>query len=139
MLGERSRRELSTCHPRLQELIEEVDRRLSVRKRLDLTVLCGYRGELAQNQAYRDGNSKLRWPDSKHNTLPSRAVDVAPYPIDWKDPEMFMLLAGYILAVADEMGIDIEIGGLWKWRDRPHIQLGPSEPANDNDARSLTG
>lgn len=123
MLGAASERELSTCHPKLQRLVREVAARLDKHRKLDLRVVCGHRGEAAQNQAYRDGNSEKQWPDSRHNTLPSTAVDLAPYPIDWNDGELFMFLQGYVLAVANDLGIEIEVGALWKKRDRPHIQL----------------
>ena len=39
--------------------------------------------------ARREGRSKLSWLESKHNCEPSRAVDIAPYPIDWDDRERF--------------------------------------------------
>lgn len=131
MLGTTSETRLSTCHVKLQILIREVSRRLSLRLRqkIDLTVVCGHRGEAEQNQAWRDGNSEKRWPDSRHNQTPSTAVDVAPYPLDWSNAELFMLLIGYIMAVADDLGIEIEVGALWKKKDRPHIQLTETELA----------
>jgi len=52
--------------------------------------------------------------DSKHLELPSRAVDVAPYPVDWKDRERFMLLAGYIKCMADSLGVKLIWGGTWR-------------------------
>lgn len=131
MLGTTSNQRLDTCHVKLQRLIREVSRRLSLRLRqkLDLTVVCGYRGEVEQNQAWRDGNSDKQWPDSRHNQTPSTAVDVAPYPLNWADHELFMLLIGYIMAVADDLGIEIEVGALWRKKDRPHIQLTEAELA----------
>lgn len=123
MLGEASVRQLDTCHPKLVRLIREVDKRLSKRRVLDFTVVCGHRGQLAQEQAFKDGNSDKHWPDSRHNTLPSTAADLAPYPINWNDGELFMFLAGYVLAVANDIDIEIDVGALWHKRDRPHIQL----------------
>ncbi len=123
MLGEQSVRQLDTCHPKLVRLITEVDKRLSKRRVIDLTVVCGHRGQIAQEQAFKDGNSEKHWPDSRHNTLPSTAVDLAPYPINWNDAELFMFLAGYVLAVANDIDIEIDVGALWHKRDRPHIQL----------------
>lgn len=133
MLGVSSNRELDTCHPTLQRLIREVDRRLAASpraQRLDLKVVKGHRNKAEQHAAFLAGDSKLDWPDSQHNTLPSTAVDIGPYPLDWKDTELFMLLIGYVLAVADDLGIDIEVGALWPghW-DRPHIQLSKKELA----------
>ena len=123
MLGETSMRQLDTCHPKLVRLAHEMDKRLSKRRVFDFTVVCGHRGQLAQEQAFRDGNSEKHWPDSRHNTLPSTAMDLAPYPINWNDAEAFMFLAGYALAVANDINIEIDVGALWHKRDRPHIQL----------------
>lgn len=127
MLGAVSTRRLETCHPALQRLIREVDRRLSKHRYLELAVVCGHRGQVEQEQAFRDGNSDKHWPDSRHNTTPSTAVDIAPYPIVWEDRELFMLLIGYVLAVSEDLGIEIEVGALWHKRDRPHIQLSAYE------------
>lgn len=123
MLGEASVRQLDTCHPKLVRLITEVDRRLSKRKVIDLKVQCGHRGQLAQEQAFKDGFSAKHWPDSRHNTLPSTAVDITPYPQAWADNELIMFLVGYVLAVANDIDIEIDVGALWHKRDRPHIQL----------------
>lgn len=123
MLGKLSEDRLSTCHPKIQRLIREVDRRASKRRLFDLTVVCGHRGQVEQEQAFKDGNSDKRWPDSRHNTLPSTAVDLAPYPTDWHDNEMFCFLVGYVLAVANDIDIEIDLGALWHKRDRPHVQL----------------
>lgn len=124
MLGATSNSRLDTCHPKLGKLIREVDRRLSKRKLIDLTVVCGHRGQAEQEQAFKDNHSTKHWPDSKHNLLPSLAVDVAPYPTDWNDAGSFSFLAGYILAVADDLDIEVNVGALWKnFPDRPHVEL----------------
>lgn len=136
MLGKTSNTNLDQCHPKLQRLIREVDRRLSKNKILDLTVTCGHRGEKAQNEAYANKRSTKQWPDSLHNMLPSPAVDVAPYPIDWNDTARFARLAGYIQAVADDLDIEIRWGGDWdqdgctadeRFIDMPHLELTPRE------------
>lgn len=127
MLGAASITALDSAHPKLGRLAREVDRRLSKRRQVELKVACGHRGQVAQEQAFRDGNSDKHWPDSRHNTMPSTAIDVVPYPQLWSDPELLMLLIGYILAVADDMDIEIEPGALWHKRDRPHIQLSAYE------------
>jgi len=79
----------------------------------DHTVLCGHRSELDQNDAYREGRSKLKFPSSKHNSFPSHAIDVAPYPIDWNDTYRFYYFAGYVQRVAHELGVLIRYGGDW--------------------------
>jgi len=45
--------------------------------------------------------------------MPSLAVNAAPYPIDWENRERATLFAGYVLGVADEMGIKLRWGGDW--------------------------
>lgn len=113
----RSLERLSTCHPDLQHIAHEAI------KEIDFTVLCGHRTEEEQQQCFDNRTSKLKWPNSKHNSLPSRAMDLAPYPLDWEDEEAFEALADVILRVADELEIDIVWGGEWKMRDLPHFEL----------------
>jgi peptidoglycan L-alanyl-D-glutamate endopeptidase CwlK len=94
------------------------------RSKVDVSIIDGHRGKERQNEAFKNGFSTLKYPDSKHNSNPSRAVDVAPYPIDWKDIERFEELALIIFEVANEMNVDIEWGGNWKnFPDVPHWQL----------------
>lgn len=98
---------LSSCDDRLFKLFTEVV------KHFDCSVLCGHRNEYDQNKAYNDGNSQLQWPDSKHNLYPSKAVDVSPYPINWKDTHRFYLFGGFVLGLAKSMNINIRWGGDW--------------------------
>lgn len=44
----------------------------------------GHRDEDRQNKLFEEGKTKVKWPDSKHNTSPSKASDSAPYPLDWR-------------------------------------------------------
>ena len=92
-----SRARLDTCHPDLQLIME------TVIDSYDITIVCGHRGEAEQMLAFETGRSQLAWPRSKHNGMPSMAVDIAPYPIDWNDRESFTLLAGWVLCVADTL------------------------------------
>lgn len=121
-LGKASKLKLATCDVRLQQLVTalvaDVEAGL-VPGVSDLTVLCGYRGEAAQNKAFREGASKLIYPHSKHNRIPSRAVDLAPYPIDWNDPVPFEALREHTLSLASRLGIRIRV---ISW-DLPHYEL----------------
>lgn len=117
---------LEKCDGRLRDLF------LDVVEKYDCTVLCGHRDKLEQNQAFAAGRSKVEWPKSKHNQLPSRAVDVAPYPIDWANKEAFYHFAGYVRALAESKGISIRWGGDWNGNfdlkdqnffDLPHFEL----------------
>ena len=66
-----------------------------------------------RDRAVEKGRSQTPWPRSKHNNLPSTAVDVAPWPIDWDDADSFLVLAGYILATADRLDVPLRWGGSW--------------------------
>ena len=103
----RSKAELSTCHPELRRLFNEV------LKLIDITVITGMRGEAAQNLAVLAGTSKLKYPLGKHNKTPSLAVDVAPYPLDWENRARFYYLAGIVKATAKQLNIKIRWGGDW--------------------------
>ncbi len=127
--GRRSTRRLATCEVELRDLFQVVV------VDFDVTVLCGARGRLAQARVLRERRSAKAWPDSLHNVVTpaeaaelaldprplARAVDVAPWPLDWADLPRFHALGGYVLATAGSMGIKVRWGGLW---DRPWEQLG---------------
>lgn len=105
----RSKERLAECHQDLQRLMEKVI------ERFDITVLEGHRGEEAQTEAFRKGKSKVKFPNSKHNSMPSKAIDVAPYipgrGIDWNYEPQFYLMAGYIMSTAAELNIKVRWGG----------------------------
>jgi peptidoglycan L-alanyl-D-glutamate endopeptidase CwlK len=124
--GKGSKIQLETLHPWLQEILTEAI------KYVDFTVLEGHRGQEAQDQAYKLGFSKIRWPHGKHNSSPSLAVDIAPYPIVWADTERFVYFAGWIMAIAAQKGTPLRWGGDWnrdtrvkdeKFRDWGHFEL----------------
>jgi peptidoglycan L-alanyl-D-glutamate endopeptidase CwlK len=103
---------------------------LAAIKKTDFSVICGFRGEKEQNEAYASGNSKLKWPQSKHNKKPSEAVDVAPWPIDWQDISRFKQLSEVVieewknLDAEDTEGWKLEWGGNWtQLKDYPHFQI----------------
>jgi peptidoglycan L-alanyl-D-glutamate endopeptidase CwlK len=113
-----SQRRLRECHPKLQKLMEEVSDRASI------YVLCGFRGEKEQNEAFDKGASKLKFPDSKHNKTPSLAVDIAPNPLLWDDIEGFKKLGDLVKRVAKELDIQVKWGGDWvSFKDYPHFEL----------------
>jgi hypothetical protein len=113
-----SAQRLLTCDHQLQALFTEVI------KHADHSILCGHRLKAEQDEAFALGTSEHAWPDSKHNALPSRAVDVAPYPIDWHDLPRFMALSAIVKECAFRMGIKVKWGGDFKsWKDYPHWEL----------------
>jgi len=90
----------------------------------DFSILCGFRGEKEQTEAYKSGKSKARWGESKHNMIPSMAVDVAPYPIDWSDIKRFEDLAKIFFEIAKKNNIELIWGGNFlSFKDYPHFEL----------------
>ena len=117
--GRASNRRKSTLHPLLQVILEEAIKDCP----LDFTIVWGHRNEEEQNYAYSLGNSTKKWPESKHNQLPSMAVDIAPWPIVWEEVDEFGFVAGYINRVAIEMGARLRWGGTWRMNDVGHLEL----------------
>ncbi len=105
--GKRSLDRLATCDIRLRMVFHRVI------QFYDVQILWGHRNEAEQNEAFDCKASKKRWPDSKHNSQPSKGIDAVPYPIDWEDRERFFYLAGIVRAVAASMGIELRWGGDW--------------------------
>lgn len=135
---------LSTCHPALRDLFE------TVVQEIDCTVLEGHRGKEAQDAAFNavPQRSKLPWPKGKHNRLPSLAVDVAPYPVDFGETgtpeqrrraiERFYRFAHFVRGVALGKGIAIRYGGDWdgdwnfeeeRFKDLVHFELVDPDPS----------
>lgn len=117
---------LATCDPRIQEVLNEAI------KHIDFTILCGTRGQQAQEQAFHDGKSKEHWPNSKHNKVPSLAVDIAPWPVNWQNLSRFRITCAFILGIAAAKGIKMRWGGDWnmnyddsdeKFVDAGHLEL----------------
>ena len=130
--GKLSRRRLKTCHPDIQRVFKRVV------KDHDCTVICGSRGQKAQDQAYALGNSKLQWPHSKHNAIPpklSTAIDAVPY-VPGKgaiwDRTSCAYFAGKVMEVAKKEGVKLRWGGDWdgdndlndqNFKDLAHFEL----------------
>ncbi len=102
-----SEHRLLECDIRLQSIFREL---LAI---YDHTIVCGHRNAKDQNAAYEAGNSKVKWPNSKHNDFPSMAVDVIPYPDGWDSIKSFYFMAGAVKAIANRQGIEIRWGGDW--------------------------
>lgn len=101
-------------------------------KFVDFSVVCGYRDKDEQTTAYNEGHSKTPWPQSLHNSLPSQAVDVQPYPWDGQNLKGFYFLAGVFLTIAYNFNIPLRWGGDWdndknfennKFNDLFHFEL----------------
>ncbi len=114
---------MKDCHPDLVRLVEELG------KLRDIVVICGYRSDADQAIAYQNGNSKAKPGQSKHNSKPSRAIDVGVTldhgkSIPWREFELFTKMGEDAEYLAKKLGIKILWGGRFsKLRDMPHIEL----------------
>ncbi len=130
--GDKSSERLQECDPRLQIVLNQAI------KFMDFSVLCGYRDEKAQMAAYNavPRLSNAKFGQSPHNFTPSRAVDIVPYPVDWKDMERFCFLAGLVVGIGAMHDIKIRSGLDWNGNgilvkhdpaerliDAPHFEL----------------
>ena len=124
--GKRSKERLATCDTRLQEVFNEVI------KYVDCSILEGHRDKERQNQLHIEGKTKVKYPNGRHNSSPSNAVDVTPYPVDWADRERQTLFAGFVIGIARSMGITLRWGGDWdmdfqvmdnRFDDFPHFEI----------------
>lgn len=124
---------LSTCHPYLQVLFREVI------KEVDITILYGHRTIEEQKKLYAFGRTEAGKivtncdgvnVKSKHNTFPSLAIDIAPYPLDWNNIERFKQVAEIVKRNWNELKADGIVNGELYWggdwqnlRDYPHFEL----------------
>ena len=101
-------------------------------KRIDFTVIEGYRTRERQKELFNKGFSRIDGisKKGKHNYFPSRAVDIIPYkkghnPFDGskESEDMFYELAEQFKKVAKELNIAITWGGDWEFKDLPHFQI----------------
>lgn len=126
IFGQASTRKLETCHKDLIAVCELVI------ETYDFTVLEGHRSGKRQDELFRQGKSKLKAGQSKHNQSPSLAVDICPWPIDWEDLNRFFFLSGMMFQGAADLDIKIRWGMDWNQNfdfkdqsffDAPHFEL----------------
>ena len=124
--SKKSKGRLKSCDKRLQDVFNEVI------KHVDCSILEGHRSKERQNKLYDEGRTKVKYPNGRHNSSPSKAVDVTPYPVDWEDRERQTLFAGFVIGIARGMGIRLRWGGDWdmdfhvmdnRFDDFPHFEV----------------
>lgn len=128
-LSKVSKERLSSCSEPLRELVEVVSRYYPI------MVVEGHRPKERQDEAFDKGFSKVKWPDSKHNSYPSLAVDIAPLidgKIDWNNKKQWYHMVGFVEGVAAMLGIKVRSGADWdmdrnvsdqSFIDLPHFEL----------------
>ena len=120
--GKRSRNRLKGVDSRLVNVLNELI------KIMDVTVIEGLRSAERQEELLAKGATKVKY--SKH--MEGKAVDIAPYPIDWNDSERFHYMGGMVRGIAKALNLDIRWGGDWnsdgeikdnKFDDLVHIEI----------------
>jgi len=120
--GKRSRNRLKGVDSRLVNVLNELI------KIMDVTVIEGLRSAERQEELLAKGATKVK--NSKH--MEGKAVDIAPYPIDWNDRERFHYMGGMVRGIAKALNLNIRWGGDWdsdgevkdnKFDDLVHIEI----------------
>ena len=101
--GRRSRERMKGIDSRLINVLNELI------KMMDVTIIEGLRSAERQEELLAQGATKVKY--SKH--MEGKAVDIAPYPIDWKDRDRFYYMGGMVRGIAKQLGINIRFGGDW--------------------------
>lgn len=132
---------LKTCHPDIQEILKELI------MMYDFSILEGHRTQEAQMKYYAEGKSKLDGvlKKSKHQSMPSMAVDIMPYKKDTNafsgkevDNRRFYMMMGMVKAIAHKLLVEgkishnVRFGLDWDsddtfadqtFNDLPHFEL----------------
>lgn len=118
-------------------------------KHHDFRIQEGYRDKAAQDTYFARGTTKVRWPNSRHNSNPSMAMDLWPFVngkfIGWNDTKQWYYFGGMVVFIgrqlkdSGEIGHTIRWGGDWdrdndlsdqRFNDLPHFEL--LEPSHDS-------
>ena len=104
-LGKRSKQRLEGVDSRLVELLERVC------KYFDITIIEGKRSQERQDMLVKQGKSKTKF--GKH--VQGKAVDISVYPIDFNARDDYHMMGGFVLGVANQMGLRVRWGGCWRY------------------------
>lgn len=135
MLSPGAMKKLDDVDPILRDLV------IAAEKIIPFTVIEGHRDQAAQEKAFTEGKTQLHWPNGKHNSLPSMAVDLAPLyhngtdQIDWNDLIAFGRIMGVMQALAWQRVVTLRFGFDWDgdyrsvnrdpgetFMDAPHVE-----------------
>ena len=101
--GKRSKERLRGVDTRLVNVLNELI------KIMDVTIIEGLRSKQRQEILLKEGKTKTKF--SKH--IEGKAVDLAPYPIDWEDRDRFHYMGGMIRGIAKQLNVPVRWGGDW--------------------------
>lgn len=106
-------RQLHTLHPDLQKIAR------AILPHHDFRIQQGYRGEADQNEAVRKGYSKVSFPNSKHNSDPSMAMDLLPFVngrfIGWDNWSQWRYFGGLVMGYAAALYDAGEVAYRLRW------------------------
>ena len=98
--GRKSKERLKGVDHRLIKVLDELI------KIMDVTIIEGLRSEERQKELLEKGATKVKY--SRH--MEGKAVDLAPYPIDWENRDGFHYMGGMIRGIAHQLGLKILLG-----------------------------
>lgn len=110
-LGKDSLAVYATLAPGLRTIVDDLLPVLTALG-LDLKLIQGHRTH-EQQAALPATVTQVKPGHSKHEAWPSLAVDMAIYPVRWKDEVMFGVLNGLVQSIAVRRGVKVRWGGDW--------------------------
>jgi len=105
--GKRSKRRMKGIDPRLRKVLDELI------KIMDVTIIEGVRSAEKQQEYFIKGKSKIDGITKKGQHQKGKAVDLAPYPIDWEDRDRMHYMGGMLRGIGHMMGYKLRWGGDW--------------------------
>lgn len=130
--GRTSQKRLDTCHEEFKIVMPLVIGQLPYTCPVngeiivDCGIICGFRDEDEQEEAFRNGNSKAQFGESMHNTNPSEACDTLPMVAGkyvWENRSLQMAYSRLVLDTAWGQGFKWKWGGDFKsFYDGPHFE-----------------
>jgi len=126
--GKNSAYQLNLAHPDIRAVMNDA-LELGI---MDFAVIESFRNKEKQNAYFYavPKKSKAKWPDGKHNRIPSEAVDAVPV-INGKQSWNKLhccILHGIIMSCAVRRGVKLRWGGNWDM---------DGEPITDQDFQDL--
>ena len=127
--GAKSLEKRAKLHP---DMVKVIDRAIEI---YDFTIGQTIRTEEQHADHIARGMTRVTYDKTRHKPNAdglSEAVDIIPWPIDWKALNRFFFLAGIMFQAAAEVGVEIVWGGDWNnnkvftdqdFNDLPHFEL----------------
>ena len=105
--GKKSKERLKGVDIKLQHILRQLI------KIMDVTIIEGVRSKEKQQEYFKDGKSKIDGVTKKGMHQLGKAVDLAPYPVDWKNTKRFYYMGGMLRGISKQLNIKVRWGGDW--------------------------